>query len=118
VSALVDAPAAPIAVVVVANDGGHIFDFLPQRSTVATDTFRELFTTPRPLSPARVAEGFGLATAVVTTVGELRRALDDAAQRSTVTIIEARPSAPVSNVEFHAWMERSLGRVADEVLAT
>jgi 2-succinyl-5-enolpyruvyl-6-hydroxy-3-cyclohexene-1-carboxylate synthase len=118
VSALVDAPAAPIAVVVVANDGGHIFDFLPQRSTVATDTFRELFTTPRPLSPARVAEGFGLATAVVTTVGELRRALDDAAQRSTVTIIEARPSAPVSNVEFHAWMEKSLGRVADEVLAT
>lgn len=118
VSALVDAPEVATAIVVVANDGGHIFDFLPQRTTVASETFRQLFTTPRPQSPARVAEGFGLATAVVTTVGELRHALHDATQRSTVTVIEARPSAPVTNVEFHAWMEKSLGRVADEVLAT
>ena len=118
VSALVDAPLVPTAIVVVANEGGHIFDFLPQRDGVDSNTFREVFTTPRGLSPARVAEGFGLTSVVVTSVGELRDELTAAAGRSVVTVIEARPSAPVSNVEFHAWMNKSLGRVADEVLAT
>ena len=118
VSALVDAPQTPTAVVVVANDGGHIFDFLPQSSQVAADRFERLFTTPRAAQPAAVARGFGLSATVVTTVGELDAALREAATRSEVTVIEARPMAPVSNVEFHAWMNRSLSRVADEVLAT
>ena len=118
VSALVDAPQTPTAVVVVANDGGHIFDFLPQSSQVAADRFERLFTTPRAAQPAAVARGFGLSATVVTTVGELDAALREATTRSEVTVIEARPMAPVSNVEFHAWMNRSLSRVADEVLAT
>ena len=118
VSALVDTPSAGVAVVVVANDGGHIFDFLPQSSQVDAERFRLLFTTPRTAQPAEVAKGFGLRAQVVSTVGELNDALRDAAARHDVTIIEARPLAPVSNVEFHAWMNRSLSRVADEVLAS
>ena len=118
VSALVDAPASPTALVVVANNGGHIFDFLPQNSQVDADRFARLFTTPRPARPADVARGFGLRATVVTTVGELEEALREAANRPELTVIEARPAAPVSNVEFHAWMNKSLGRVADEVLAS
>lgn len=117
-SALVDPPNSAMAVVVVANDGGHIFDFLPQSAQVDAERFRRLFTTPRTAQPAEVARGFGLRAVVVTTVGELNAALRDAATHLGVTVIEARPLAPVSNVEFHAWMNRSLGRVADEVLAS
>lgn len=117
-SALVDAPESSTAIVVVANNGGHIFDFLPQSTQVDEERFRRLFTTPRRAQPAEVAAGFGLRARVVTTVGELDAALVESARYNAVTVIEARPSAPVSNVEFHGWMNRSLARVADEVLAT
>ena len=115
-SALVDPPQAPVAVVVVANDGGHIFDFLPQKAALATDEFAELFTTPRTPRPSDVARGFGLKAVVVETVGELRAALRDSANQADVTVIEAVPSAPVTNVEFHAWLERSLSRIANETV--
>ena len=115
-SALVDPPQAPVAVVVVANDGGHIFDFLPQKAALATDEFAELFTTPRIPRPSDVARGFGLKAVVVETVGELRAALRDSANQADVTVIEAVPSAPVTNVEFHAWLERSLSRIANETV--
>jgi 2-succinyl-5-enolpyruvyl-6-hydroxy-3-cyclohexene-1-carboxylate synthase len=116
-SALVDPPDSSIALVVVANNGGHIFDFLPQKSTLDSEEFERLFTTPRTPRPSKVAAGFGMNTVVVETVAELRAALAQARGHRGVTVIEAVPSAPVSNVEFHAWMERSLARVANEFLA-
>ena len=115
-SALVDPPSGPVALVVVANDGGHIFDFLPQSAQLDAETFSLLFTTPRPVSPARVAEGFGHAARRVTTVGELRDALREVARSGEFCVIEAVPSAPTTNVDFHAWLERSLARVANEFL--
>ena len=116
-SALVDPPNASIALVVVANNGGHIFDFLPQKGILEPEEFERLFTTPRTPQPSKVAAGFGLKTVVVETVKELRVALDIALAEQTVTVIEATPSAPVSNVDFHAWLERSLARVANEFMA-
>ena len=116
-SALVDPPDASIALVVVANNGGHIFDFLPQKSILEPEEFERLFTTPRTPEPAKVAVGFGLTAVVVETVAELRAALAAARAHHGVTVIEAIPSAPVSNVEFHAWLERSLARVANEFVS-
>ncbi|MEI6735862.1 MAG: 2-succinyl-5-enolpyruvyl-6-hydroxy-3-cyclohexene-1-carboxylic-acid synthase [Actinomycetes bacterium] len=113
-SAMVDPPDASIALVVVANNGGHIFDFLPQKSTLDPGEFERLFTTPRTPQPSKVAAGFGMTAVVVETVAELRDALAGAHGHRGVTVIEAVPSAPVSNVEFHAWLERSLSRVANE----
>ena len=116
-SALVDPPDASIALVVVANNGGHIFDFLPQKSILEPQEFERLFTTPRTPAPAKVAVGFGMSAVVVETVAELRDALAAARAYRGVTVIEAIPSAPVSNVEFHAWLERSLARVANEFVS-
>ncbi|CAB4873176.1 unannotated protein [freshwater metagenome] len=116
-SALVDPPDASIALVVVANNGGHIFDFLPQKSSLDSQEFELLFTTPRTPQPSKVAAGFGIKAVVVETVAELRDALAVARVHRGVTVIEAVPSAPVSNVEFHAWLERSLSRVANEFVA-
>jgi 2-succinyl-5-enolpyruvyl-6-hydroxy-3-cyclohexene-1-carboxylate synthase len=113
-SALVDPPESSITLVVVANNGGHIFDFLPQKNILNPQEFERLFTTPRTPQPSKVAAGFGLAAVVVETVVELRDALAAARTHHGVTVVEAVPSAPVSNVEFHAWLERSLSRVANE----
>jgi 2-succinyl-5-enolpyruvyl-6-hydroxy-3-cyclohexene-1-carboxylate synthase len=41
--------------VVIDNDGGAIFDFLPQATELDADTFRTLFTTPHGLDLAAVA---------------------------------------------------------------
>ncbi len=41
--------------VVIDNDGGAIFDFLPQASALTPDTFEQLFTTPHGLELADVA---------------------------------------------------------------
>ena len=117
-SALVDPPSTPVAVVVIANNGGHIFDFLPQKNALDEVEFEQLFTTPRTPRPAEVARGFGLRSAVVETVAELRAALSEARDHPGATVIEAIPSAPVSNMEFHAWLERSLARVANEFVSS
>jgi 2-succinyl-5-enolpyruvyl-6-hydroxy-3-cyclohexene-1-carboxylate synthase len=42
-------------IVVLDNDGGGIFSFLPQASVVPHDRFEQLFGTPTGLDPARVA---------------------------------------------------------------
>jgi 2-succinyl-5-enolpyruvyl-6-hydroxy-3-cyclohexene-1-carboxylate synthase len=64
----------PLTIVVVDNGGGGIFDFLP----VATqhDAFEEHVATPTGLEVARVADLFGAEYRPVSTVGELRAALD------------------------------------------
>nr|MBA3780223.1 hypothetical protein [Chloroflexota bacterium] len=40
---------------VIDNDGGAIFDFLPQATGLAADAFERLFTTPHGLEIADVA---------------------------------------------------------------
>lgn len=66
-----------VRVVVTNNDGGAIFSYLPQATTVAADTFEKLFGTPHGTDLAAVARGFGLRVATPKDVMELRGALAD-----------------------------------------
>jgi 2-succinyl-5-enolpyruvyl-6-hydroxy-3-cyclohexene-1-carboxylate synthase len=78
VSALHDATAmaevqrlgVPLRIVVVNNDGGGIFSFLPQArsNVVGHDTFEKHWGTPHGLSLAAIADSFGLASTVVDTL--------------------------------------------------
>jgi len=64
------------AIVVVDNDGGGIFSFLPQAERVAPDRFETLFGTPHRLDLARVATAYGVPVTRVDRLDELRPALD------------------------------------------
>ena len=55
------AVSTPLRIVVVDNDGGGIFDFLPQADQVEADRFAALFTTPAALDIEAAAATFGLA---------------------------------------------------------
>jgi 2-succinyl-5-enolpyruvyl-6-hydroxy-3-cyclohexene-1-carboxylate synthase len=61
-----------LTIVLVDNDGGGIFDFLPVATQ--TDAFEEHIATPTGLDAERVASLFGLAYEPVTDLGAIREA--------------------------------------------
>ena len=85
----------PLTIVVVNNDGGGIFSFLPVAA--ATPRFEELFGTPHGLDLAHLAALAGAHFARPTTAPALRAALRDA---SGLSLIELRTDRR-ANVEVH-----------------
>jgi 2-succinyl-5-enolpyruvyl-6-hydroxy-3-cyclohexene-1-carboxylate synthase len=75
VSGLVNLPDLPCTFVVVDNDGGGIFSFLPQAQTLERATFEKLFGTPPTSDVGDVGRGFGLTVHEVDTVAQLDWAL-------------------------------------------
>jgi 2-succinyl-5-enolpyruvyl-6-hydroxy-3-cyclohexene-1-carboxylate synthase len=86
----------PLKIVVVDNDGGGIFSFLPQASTLPGDRFEQLFGTPHGTDVVAVAQGHGLGAITVTTADELHAALADAA----ITVVRVA-SDRARNVVVH-----------------
>ena len=64
-----------VRIVVANNDGGAIFSYLPQASTVDSGTFEKLFGTPHGTDIGAIARGFGLRVENPRSVTELRAAL-------------------------------------------
>ena len=64
----------PVRIVVVNNDGGGIFHFLPQDEAMAPDEFEALLGTPRGVD-VKAAALFGLEHRLVDDLGELPDAL-------------------------------------------
>ena len=58
---------ADLRIVVVDNDGGGIFSFLPQASALAGERFEQLFGTPHGTDVVAVARAHGLDADTVTT---------------------------------------------------
>jgi 2-succinyl-5-enolpyruvyl-6-hydroxy-3-cyclohexene-1-carboxylate synthase len=64
--------------VVIDNDGGGIFSFLPQRSALPAERFERLWGTPHGADLARIASGYGVAVTKVGAADELAGAVRDA----------------------------------------
>jgi 2-succinyl-5-enolpyruvyl-6-hydroxy-3-cyclohexene-1-carboxylate synthase len=62
---------ADLTVVVVDNDGGGIFSFLPQAASVERTRFEQLFGTPHGVDPLALAAAHGLSTAEVEQLEDL-----------------------------------------------
>jgi 2-succinyl-5-enolpyruvyl-6-hydroxy-3-cyclohexene-1-carboxylate synthase len=65
----------PVRIVVVNNDGGGIFHFLPQEESMAADEFEALLGTPRGIDVGRAADLFGLDHRRVDDLSQLAGAL-------------------------------------------
>lgn len=91
----------PVVVVVLNNDGGGIFHFLPIRSH---DEFAPYFTTPQGRSFESAAATFGLPYAQPTTPAAFRAAYREACDRSGSTLIEVRTERE-ANREVHEQLE-------------
>jgi 2-succinyl-5-enolpyruvyl-6-hydroxy-3-cyclohexene-1-carboxylate synthase len=110
VSALVDGlgDAGGTAVLVVAdNHGGGIFSFLTQRASVEDARFEQLFATPRNHDLVAIARAFGHEGLRVSTLSQLRVALEAAIGRSGLSVIVADVPSRDENVQLHdTWNEK------------
>jgi 2-succinyl-5-enolpyruvyl-6-hydroxy-3-cyclohexene-1-carboxylate synthase len=103
-------------IVLIDNDGGGIFSFLPQASTDAPDvglpaSYEELFGTPHGIDVGPIVAALG-GEYRATAPGELRSALADSLQRPGVQVLALRTDR-ARNVELHrqaaAAVETALG---------
>jgi 2-succinyl-5-enolpyruvyl-6-hydroxy-3-cyclohexene-1-carboxylate synthase len=92
-----------ITFVVVDNDGGGIFSFLPQ-ADAAPEHFEELFGTPQGIDVAAVAAVHGIPTAEIGRASELVGAVELAAKEGGVRVVRVRTDR-ATNVTRHlaAW---------------
>jgi 2-succinyl-5-enolpyruvyl-6-hydroxy-3-cyclohexene-1-carboxylate synthase len=65
----------PVRLVVINNDGGGIFEFLPQAEALSRDEFEALLGTPRGLDVAKAAQLFELPYRKLDSVAALSEAL-------------------------------------------
>ena len=87
-------------IILINNNGGAIFQHLPQ---AGLPEFERIWMTPTNLDFSRVAALYNLEYQRVTTTGEFDAALDKALQQSGVRIIEVIIDAQVSHDEHHRY---------------
>ncbi|MGA8363436.1 MAG: 2-succinyl-5-enolpyruvyl-6-hydroxy-3-cyclohexene-1-carboxylic-acid synthase [Solirubrobacteraceae bacterium] len=112
-----------LTIVLLDNDGGGIFDFLPVSRTEMARADEDIYTrhvaTPTGLDFVRVAALYGLAHKRVDTVPDFRAALERAlAPQTSSTLIHVRTDR-AANVDLHARIWGAVSRAgADADLPT
>jgi 2-succinyl-5-enolpyruvyl-6-hydroxy-3-cyclohexene-1-carboxylate synthase len=89
-----------LCIVVVDNDGGGIFSFLPQADALDATRFEQLFGTPHGVDLAAIAGAHGIVATTVSSQAGLESALVGWRDRRGVQLIVAR-SDRGRNVELH-----------------
>lgn len=85
---------APVTLVVLANDGGRLFELLPLAAgAVDEGTVRELFVAPQGISFAGPAAAFGVGYHYVDSTAALAAALEASRASGRHALIEARTHA-------------------------
>jgi 2-succinyl-5-enolpyruvyl-6-hydroxy-3-cyclohexene-1-carboxylate synthase len=97
-------------IILVNNDGGGIFSFLPQ--SAHPEHFEQLFGTPHGIQFAPVADIYGIDFQRIEDWSGFREAVGDSITRPGVQIIEVPAPDRTTNVELH----RNLWRVMSNQL--
>ncbi len=92
--------AVDLVIVVVDNDGGGIFSFLPQAGALVPETFEVLFGTPHGVDPGAIAAAHGLPVSRVETQDQLARLARSAVGAGGAQVIVVRTQR-TANVEVH-----------------
>ncbi|MFZ4719170.1 MAG: 2-succinyl-5-enolpyruvyl-6-hydroxy-3-cyclohexene-1-carboxylic-acid synthase [Ilumatobacteraceae bacterium] len=97
-----------LTIVVVDNDGGGIFSFLPQRTSLTTERFEQLFGTPHGTDLVALARAHGLGARTVETAGDLLGAVHDR-EASVVRVLSTRDGNVAAHDAVHAAVAAALG---------
>jgi len=104
-----------LVIVVVDNDGGGIFSFLPQRDELSGDMFEQLFGTPHGTDLVALASAHGLEAERVTSRAGVQAAIAGALTRGGVRVVVAE-SDRAANVDVHQEVNDAVGRAATAAL--
>jgi 2-succinyl-5-enolpyruvyl-6-hydroxy-3-cyclohexene-1-carboxylate synthase len=99
-----------VTFVVVDNDGGGIFSFLPQ-AEAAPEHFETLFGTPSGVDVAAVAGVHGIPVVEVTRAGEVGDAVQEAVAAGGVRVVRIRSDRATNVVRHRAAWEAVAGAV-------
>lgn len=107
-NALLGLPArgVDLRVVVIDNDGGGIFSFLPQATALTSERFEQLFGTPHGTNIEALAAAHGVAVRTVSTLRELAAAVQ--AQGPSVTRVVTDRA---ENVRHHDLLNAAVAAV-------
>ena len=115
--ALVKTLNEPIVMVVLNNDGGGIFSFLPiADSPAAAEIFDPFFGTPHHLEFPAAARMFGLDYAAPTTMEEFTKIYRQALTARTSMIIEIKCQRE-ENYQLHRKMQEKIKTEIDKMMA-
>lgn len=79
--------AVNLVIVVINNDGGGIFSFLPQREVCSSETFERVFGTPHGNDIAAIASGFGVPAETFTSRTGFQAGVTGALTRGGVHVL-------------------------------
>lgn len=103
--------------VVVDNDGGGIFSFLPQARTLPHSRFEQLLGTPHGLDLTQVARAYGVTARTIGDdgAGDLAKAIDAALEQGGVQVLVIRTNR-ATNVDIHRELDEAMATAVDEAL--
>jgi 2-succinyl-5-enolpyruvyl-6-hydroxy-3-cyclohexene-1-carboxylate synthase len=102
--------------VVVDNDGGGIFSFLPQARAVPPERFEPLFGTPHGLDLVAVAAAFGVDARALGRDDEVGAAVREATAKGGVHVLVARTDR-AANVGVHGRIDGAVAAAVDAALS-
>ena len=102
--------------VVVDNDGGGIFSFLPQARALPAERFETLFGTPHGLDLVAVAAAFGVPARRLDPREEVTGAVAEAAAEGGVHVLVV-PTERAANVEAHRRVDDAIAAAVEAALA-
>jgi len=97
-----------LVIVVVDNDGGGIFSFLPQAAQLDPERFEQLFGTPHGVDVAALAAVHGIDARVVDRAADLGPAVSATGAAGGVHLLVVRTER-AANVALHAALQRAVG---------
>lgn len=96
-----------LVIVVVDNDGGGIFSFLPQAERLAHDRFEQLFGTPHGVDIPALCAANGIGCRDLDGSGSPTAALRAALETGGVTVLRIRTDR-AANVELHRELDEAV----------
>ena len=103
---------ADCALVVVDNDGGGIFSFLPQAAALATERFESLFGTPHGLDLGAISRACGLPVAEPSAAADVGPAVVAAVAAGGARVVLVRTDR-TANVAVHAELQAAVSATLD-----
>jgi 2-succinyl-5-enolpyruvyl-6-hydroxy-3-cyclohexene-1-carboxylate synthase len=104
-----------LTVVVVDNDGGGIFSFLPQADTLVPERFERLFGTPHGVELATLAAAHGLMTVEPSAASDVYRAVSASVAAGGIRLVRVatdRAANVAVHDEIHAAVAAALADLA------